>query len=66
MRWYRSLRSFIRDATAEMKKVIWPTADELKAHTSLVLFVLVVVAAWFGILGWALHFAAMKVNLYGP
>jgi hypothetical protein len=31
-----------------------------------VLFVLVVVATWFGILGWALHYVALKINLYGP
>ena len=38
------LREFYDEVMAEMAKVTWPSREELKASTSVVLFLLVVVA----------------------
>jgi preprotein translocase SecE subunit len=65
VRWYRSLRGFIKDATAELKKVVWPSGDELKAYTYLVLFVLAAVALWIGALEAICHWISNAVHLYG-
>ncbi|HOS94668.1 MAG TPA: preprotein translocase subunit SecE [Armatimonadota bacterium] len=65
VRWFRSFRGFIREATAELKRVVWPTWDELKGYTYLVLLVIAVVAVWLGLLEFVLAWLTNKVGLYG-
>lgn len=65
MRLYRKLRGFIKDARSELKKVVWPTMDEVKGYTNLVLIVLVAVAAWIGLLEFVCHRVTDAVHLYG-
>ena len=38
------VRVFVQEVKAELGKVVWPTKDELKSHTSVVLFLLFVMA----------------------
>jgi preprotein translocase subunit SecE len=39
------VKEFLEEVKAEMKKVSWPTREEVKASTQVVLFLLVVLAA---------------------
>ena len=42
---FTRVRDFYQDVLVEMSKVTWPSKDELKSSTSVVLFMLGVVAA---------------------
>lgn len=57
---FARVRDFYQDVMVEMSKVTWPSKDELKSSTSVVLFLLGVIAAivyvydfvfQFGVLG---------------
>jgi preprotein translocase subunit SecE len=57
---FNRVQGFYQDVMAEMSKVTWPTKDELKASTSVVLFLLGVITVivyvydivfQFGVLG---------------
>ncbi len=39
------IQQFYQEVVAEMKKVTWPTWDELKSSTSVVLIILIIFAA---------------------
>ncbi len=39
------IRTFIQEVKAELSKVAWPSNEELKSHTSVVMFMLFVMAA---------------------
>lgn len=43
--WVERIKGFYDEVMAEMLKVTWPTKDELKASTQVVLLVLVLMAA---------------------
>jgi preprotein translocase subunit SecE len=42
------LRTFMGEVKTEMEKVTWPTREDLKAHTTVVLFFLVILAVIVG------------------
>ena len=43
------LRQFVREVVAELRKVIWPTRNELTSYTTVVLvFVVVMIAIIYG------------------
>lgn len=58
------LRNFFRDVRAEMRKVIWPSAEEVGKYTAIVLFLIFVLGLFItlvdqivafitkGVLGW--------------
>lgn len=64
-RWARSAKTFVRDSAAEMKRVIWPTWDELKNYTYLVVFVILVIAAWLGLFQFIFHETTVRLHLFG-
>jgi preprotein translocase subunit SecE len=42
---FQRVTGFLQDVRIEMKKVTWPSRDELKMHTSVVLILLGIMAA---------------------
>ena len=45
---------FLREAKLELKKVKWPTRKELLASTAMVLFLVLLIAAYLGLIDLAL------------
>lgn len=41
---------FFRQVFAELRKIVWPTRDELVAYTSVVLVFVVVIMAFIGVI----------------
>ena len=56
--WVGRFRGFIKDVRAELAKVSWPTREELRDSTVVVIVTVLIVAAYIGIidrvLGWAM------------
>ena len=48
------IQAFFQDVLAEVKKVTWPSKDELKASTTVVLILLILFAAIIGLMDVAL------------
>lgn len=44
------LKSFIREARSELKKITWPGKKELWYSTVIVIFVTLIIAAYLGLL----------------
>lgn len=66
LRWYRSIRRFFKDAFAELREVVWPSWDELKHFTLLVIVVILAVSAWLGMFQFLFNWLAADVlDLYG-
>ncbi len=67
LRWFHATREFIRESVAELKRVVWPTWDEVRNYTYLVVLVMVIVGAWMAIIYMVLDFIANSplVRLYG-
>ena len=42
----RGIRKFYRETVAELKKVTWPTKEELKESTAIVIVVCLIIAAF--------------------
>ena len=49
-RYFRVAAHFLRDARMELKKVKWPTRKELLATTAVVIFLVLVVSFYLGII----------------
>lgn len=49
------IHTYLIEAVAEMKKVVWPTREETINYTALVLVLSVSVAIFFGILDYVLN-----------
>lgn len=47
-RWFGSIRLFFEEVQAEMEKVTWPTKDDLRSSTAVVMMMLCIVAAIVG------------------
>jgi preprotein translocase subunit SecE len=52
-----SLREYIKDVRVEMSKVSWPTREELRRHTMVVVVMVAMVAVFTGIVDRALSYA---------
>ena len=52
-----SLREYVKDVRMEMSKVSWPTREELRRHTMVVVVMVVMVAIFTGIVDRALSYA---------
>lgn len=55
------LKKFLREVVAEMRKVTWPTKDELVGSTIVVIVVSLIVAIFIGIVDRILSFAVKMV-----
>lgn len=54
---------YIQESKAELKKVVWPTKQETKNYTLLVIGISLGVAAFFGILDYFLSLGLEKLLL---
>ena len=52
-----SLREYVKDVKLEMSKVSWPTREELRRHTMVVVVMVAIVAVFTGIVDRALSYA---------
>lgn len=46
---FNSINNFIKEATAELKKVIWPTRKDLKNSTVVVISTIIIASIFIGI-----------------
>ncbi len=46
---FAAIRGYVRDVTDEMKKVSWPSKTELKSSTGLVIFSMLLLSLFIGI-----------------
>jgi len=53
----QSLREYVKDVRVEMTKVSWPTREELRQHTMVVIVMVVMVAVFIGIVDRGLSYA---------
>jgi preprotein translocase subunit SecE len=51
------LREYVKDVRVEMTKVSWPTREELRQHTLVVVVMVILVAIFIGIADRGLSFA---------
>lgn len=47
---FNEINNFIKEAIAELKKVIWPTKKELKNSTIVVITTIIIVAIFIGLI----------------
>lgn len=52
-----SLREYVKDVRVEMSKVSWPSREELRRHTMVVVVMVAMVAVFTGIVDRGLSFA---------
>jgi preprotein translocase subunit SecE len=55
------IKKFLKEVVAEMRKVTWPTKDELVGSTIVVIVVSLIVAIFIGIVDRILSFAVKAV-----
>jgi len=60
---YEKVRTFLKEVKVEMKKVTWPTREDLTTYTAVVLIVVVIVAIYIGVVDKILGFF-LKVFLH--
>jgi preprotein translocase SecE subunit len=64
--WFRTMRRFLKDAMHELREVVWPSMDELRQYTILVISVLLGVTVFIGLCQFGLQYIMDHVlNLYG-
>ena len=47
--WYEQIRNFLKDVKVEMKKVTWPSRDELVTYTVVVIVVVFILSVYIGV-----------------
>lgn len=62
---FDQMREFLLDVKAEMSKVAWPSKDELKVSTSVVLLLLVVLAIIVGVYDFIFQKGVMLLTKLG-
>lgn len=53
----QALREYVKDVRVEMTKVSWPTREELRRHTLVVVIMVMILSAFTGIVDRGLSFA---------
>ena len=59
------IKRFFRDYKSEMKKVVWPTKEQLIKNTSVVLVVIIFMAAIIGVLDLLFGFGISQLTRIG-
>lgn len=54
------IAEFLRDVRAELRKVTWPTMDELKKATTVIIIVVMVLGLVIGVMDSAFQFVFVK------
>jgi preprotein translocase subunit SecE len=57
----QSFQDYVRDVRVEMSKVTWPTRDELRESTIVVLVMVMIMTVFIGIADWILSRAFQAV-----
>ena len=57
------IKKFFRDYKSELKKIVWPSRDQLIKNTSVVLFAIIFMSAIIGVLDLAFGFGISRLNL---
>jgi preprotein translocase subunit SecE len=57
----RKISTFFREVRAEMKKVIWPSREEITKYTAVVLFMIAVLGAFITIVDQFVAFITKKL-----
>ena len=52
---FQRIVTFVKEVSVELKKVTWPTFDELKSSTAIVIVVVFILAVFTGIIDQALN-----------
>ncbi|MEJ5329566.1 MAG: preprotein translocase subunit SecE [Desulfobaccales bacterium] len=52
--WYQNARQFLREALQELRKVTWPERRETLGTTAIVLFLVVVISTFLGLVDFGL------------
>ncbi|MAF27589.1 MAG: preprotein translocase subunit SecE [Gemmatimonadota bacterium] len=55
------IKQFVKDVRVEMKKVSWPSRDELRGSTMVVIVTVIVLAIFIGIVDRILNFGLQQV-----
>lgn len=55
MSWMEQVREFTKDVRVESSKVSWPTRNELRDSTIVVIVTVLLVMAFIGIVDWVLR-----------
>jgi preprotein translocase subunit SecE len=58
--WNR-LRNYLHEVRVEIDKVTWPTRDDLKAHTVVVLWFLVILGIIVGAMDWSFQKTVLAI-----
>jgi len=53
---FNRLVKFIREVRNELKRVSWPSRDDVRESTTVVIVVVLVLAVFIGLVDWALSF----------
>lgn len=61
MKWINKIVDYIKEARIELKKVIWPSKQDVTRHTLIVIGVSLAVALFLGIFDYALFLILEKV-----
>jgi len=56
MKMFNRLVKFIREVRNELKRVSWPSRDDVRESTTVVIVVVLVLAVFIGLVDWALSF----------
>jgi preprotein translocase subunit SecE len=48
MQFFQKIRQFLREVRAEMEKVTWPSRDEVRAATIVIIILVLILAAYIG------------------
>jgi len=48
--WYEKIINFLKDVKVEMKKVTWPSRDELITYTVVVIVVIFILSVYIGVI----------------
>ena len=54
-------KKFVSDVVVEMKKVSWPTRDELRGSTMVVIVTVIIIAIFIGVVDRILSFGLERV-----
>ena len=53
---FNKLVKFIKEVRNELKRVSWPSRDDVRESTTVVIVVVLVLAVFIGLVDWALSF----------
>ena len=56
MKMFNRLVRFIKEVRNELKRVSWPSRDDVRESTTVVIVVVLVLAVFIGLVDWALSF----------